>query len=525
MKKQQQYCECKFGTFFLKRFAAGHFLCLFFLLLLPQIVSAELGLPALFCDHMVLQRDREIHVWGWGDPGKYIDINLAGVTTSTVCAPDGCWEAVLPALPASGPYKLTVCSDKQELVVQDILVGEVWLVSGQSNMEMILKDTDGVEEERAVANNLRIRHFKVPRKVSENPERDTGGQWIVCTPDKAMWFSAVAYYFSKELVADLDVPVGIINSSRGASQIIPWVPLADIEKNSVFTQDLQKWADAQLKYPVAKIAYEKRLIEWTQSDPACRGRKPYEPYGPGHYNTPAGLFNGMIAPLTRYDIRGVLWYQGEANANRADKYYQEFPVLINAWRVAFGQENLPFLFVQLPGYLPKNEKIPESWAQLRSAQAAALSLPFTAMAVTIDVGSKTNVHPKNKKSVGHRLALLAKTLIYGKEQTCCGPTFKSIGFSENQIIIHFMPGTAEGLKTANGQPPTGFLIAGSDGVFQEATAVISNDRIILINPLNDNVLQKKIRYAWENFPSVNLINSAGLPAVPFEASFAEPETP
>lgn len=476
------------------------------------LLRADVRLPAFFSAGMVLQRDTEVPVWGWADPGERVSVELAGQKAAAVADASGNWSVKLPKLAAGGPHTLVVAGANR-LAVGDVLIGEVWFASGQSNMEWILKETDDAAAEIAAAKHPRVRIFRVQRTVAAAPREDVEGKWIAASPDKAGWMSAVGYHFARKLSAELDVPVGVINASRGAAQIIPFIPEPAIAAaGDVFAEDLAKWRDALEKFPARKAAFDERVAKLAPGE-----RRPDEPYGPGHYNQPGGLFNGMHAAATRYAIRGFLWYQGEANARRPAQYEKAFPVLISSWRQAWGGGNLPFLFVQLAAYnVPKSGFPPEGLdrALTREAQTKALALPHTGMVVTLDVsGPDSQEHPRNKRPVGERLAGLAAKIAYGRDVVADGPMFHAHRVDGASVRIAFQPGTAKGLVARDGAEIKGFFVAGADKGFHPAAAKVEGETIRLSSPAVKAPVAA--RYAFSNDPVCNLVNSAGLPAAPF----------
>lgn len=475
-------------------------------------LRAEPRLPALFGDGMVLQRDVAIPVWGWAKPGERVTVELAGSHASAVADVSGEWSLRLPALPAGGPHTLVVAGEGRR-VVSDVMVGEVWFASGQSNMEWTLKDSDDAAAEIAAADHPRARVFRVQRAVADEPRADFEGKWSVATPRSAGWMSAVAYHFARSLSAELGVPVGVINASRGSAQIIAFIPEPAIAAaGEVFAEDLARWREAVEKFPARKAAHEERLARLAPGE-----RPPEAPYGPSHYNQPGGLFNAMHAPATRYPIRGFLWYQGEANAKRPTQYAKAFPVLISSWREAWGGGEAPFLFVQLAAYnSPKTGFAPNGLerALTREAQAGALALPRTGMVVTLDVsGPDSQEHPRNKRPVGERLAALAGRLVYGRDVIATGPTYAGHRVEGGTVRVDFQPGTARGLAARGGGDVTGFFVAGADRVFHATEARIEGESVRLRSAAVPSPVA--VRYAFSNDPVCNLVNEAGLPAAPF----------
>ncbi|RYD83601.1 MAG: sialate O-acetylesterase, partial [Sphingomonadales bacterium] len=340
----------------------------------------------------------------------------------------------------------------------------------------------------------------------------SGWGWATCTTDRAGGFYAVPYYFAKKIQADVGVPVGLVCSKWSGSVIAAWIRKDAIEREPALAPALQRYAAALDIYPVEKAKYDVAQAEWLKS--GKKGDAPRVPLGPGHHNAPGGLYNGMIAPLMPLKIKGVLWYQGEQNVweGGAAEYRAALPALITDWRKQWGQGDLPFLIVQLPNFGPRvAEPTRSRWAELREAQASALSLPNTAMAVTIDVGEADNVHPRNKKDVGERLALAALATVYGKAIESRGPTFDRIDFDGTSATVRFDHAAGLSWKTAG--TPTGFLIAGEDRRFHPAEASIGSDGVITLSSASVP-RPTAVRYAWADSPDCNLVNAAGLPAQP-----------
>lgn len=479
---------------------------------LVPALHADVALPALFSDGMVLQRDVEIPVWGKARAGERVVVGLSGRGAETVADATGAWRVRLPAMPPGGPHSLTVTGDNR-LVVSDVMIGEVWFASGQSNMEWIVRESDDAAAEIAAANHPRVRIFRVQRAVADAPSDDCEGKWLVASPQTAGWMTAVGYHFARTLSADLDVPVGVINASRGSARIIPFIPRPAIDGAAVFSEDLARWREAVGNHPGRRAAYEAKLAEAAASG----ARKPEPPYGPGHYNQPGGLYNGMVAPATPYAIRGFLWYQGEADARRAVQYGEAFPLLIRSWREAWGRGDLPFLFVQLAPYNAPQGGFPAEGtarAELREVQERTLALPATGMVVALDLGGPdSQEHPRAKRPVGERLARLAGSIAYGRGGVVEGPRYRAHRIEGGVVRIAFQPGTAGGLAARGGGEITGFQVAGGDGVFHPASVRVEGETVVVSSPVTPAPVA--VRYAFANDPVCNLVNAAGLPAAPF----------
>ncbi|MGB9606209.1 MAG: sialate O-acetylesterase, partial [Bryobacteraceae bacterium] len=389
------------------------------LLLLAVCLHADVRLPALIGDHMVLQREQPLRIYGWASPGEAITMRMAGQTVSVTADASGRWEAWLRPMPAGGPYELAIAG-RNTITVRDVLVGEVWVASGQSNMQWPVERSREAEKEIAAANHPRIRLFKVALKTSEEPLDDVEGSWQPCSPDSVKSFSAVAYFFGRHLHEKLGVPVGLIQSAWGGTPAQAWTSRATLVSEPSLQTYLVEWNRVLVNWPRARRRWEESLKQWEQraAEAKREGRepppRPAQPLGPGHPHTPAGLFNAMIAPLTPYAIRGAIWYQGESNANNYAWLYRTlFEAMIRDWRQAWGQGDFPFLFVQLASY---GNAAPEGyWSTVQEAQLKTLELRNTGMAVTIDIGEEKDIHPKNKQDVGLRLGLAARALVYGEK--------------------------------------------------------------------------------------------------------------
>lgn len=618
------------------------------------------SVSGLFSDHMVVQQGREILVWGWADAGESITVSLAGEVQSASAGPDGRWKVVLPPLKAGGPFLLTI-QGKQTIVIKDVMVGEVWVLSGQSNMTFPVSRSETAAKDIPTTECPQIRLFTVPQKDTLEPQSGLAAYWEICGPDSVKDFSAVGYFFGRELQRRLHVPVGVIHSSWPGTGGEDWTPLEVLQKEPALASILEHWRDAssesktlaakpsefQLEFddfellkgaePGAAVPFsnfdtgssedtlhgswsytwknaphtsfelvhsgrgnagyaarvsgnmepqdEARLEATFAPDgsPAdlsayqgirfyCRGQgyfrfrslqptitdwddystkaiaatpdwKPvtiwfrdlrqdgwgipmdFTPQSLSAFvlevvqspnfvdRPPGGLFNGMIAPLLPYGIRGAAWYQGEGNALQAYQYRSLLPALIQGWRQAWGEGNFPFLIVQLPNYGTRRPEPSESaWSELREAQLMTLRVPNTGLAVTIDLGEALNLHPLRKREVGERLALWALGTTYGKHIVYSGPLYQSMKVQGDQIRIQF-DHVGTGLEARGGEVLRGFAIAGADRVFRWANARIDGDDAIVSSP--DVPAPVAVRYAWGDNPDCNLYNKEGLPASPF----------
>ncbi len=473
---------------------------------------AAVKLPRVISDHMMLQRDMPVRIWGQADPGEQVTVSFHGQRVSTRAGAGGRWEVFLAPLAAGGPYELTV-SGENTVSVRDVLVGDVWVASGQSNMVWPVERSDDAEKEIATADYPRIRLFKVALKTADAPLDDVEGEWTPCRPDTVKSFSAVGYFFARHLHRKLDVPVGVIQSAWGGTPAEAWTSLGALKAEPALHYFLDHWDEVLASYPAAKLRYARALKQW-EAEGKPEGRRPRPPLGPGHQHAPAGLFNAMIAPLTPHAIRGVIWYQGENNAARGQGYLYRrlFQTLILDWRKQWAQGPFPFLFVQLANYARTGSG--SQWPELRQAQAMALELRGTAMAVTIDIGESQDIHPKNKQDVGERLALGARHIAYGESLVYSGPLFRQLTRENNRLRVWF-DHAGGGLQTRGSGPLKGFVVAGEERVFFPAEARIEGGTVVVSS--SDVPAPVAVRYAWADDPENNLINAEGLPASPFRS--------
>ncbi len=477
---------------------------------------ADVALAPLFRDGAVLQRAQPLPVWGYAKPGERITVRFRTTTVETTATSDGHWRLILPAqAPSTQPAEMIV-KGNNTLHVRDVLVGDVWLCAGQSNMEWIVGDSANAAEEIAAANFPLIRHFKIPHLVAARPQADLPGEWVACNPSTVAAFSAVAYFFARELQRKTGIPIGLVNSSWGGTQVESWMSPAAVRASPYDAALQSRWQKRLTDYPANRTKYESDLAKWqmTQAASPATGQAlltpaPREPEGPDSRWMPGGLYNAMIAPLVPAALRGVIWYQGEANAPRHSEYAVLFTSMIQQWREAFGRE-LPFYFVQLANHNREFDKTRQTWAYLREAQASALALPATGMAVTIDIGDVTNVHPKNKQEVGRRLALIARAQLEHEAIEYSGPQLAGATPEGRAIRVRFRH--AAGLQ-AGGHPLAAFEIAGADHRYLPAEATIEGETVVVMAPTVTAPVA--VRYAWHNFPDAGLFNGAGLPAAPF----------
>jgi len=487
---------------------------LFLLCSLP--LRAEIKLSSLFSDHMIVQRERPVHVWGMADPGESVSVSFRGESKTTSADRLGRWSVYLAPTEAGGPFEMTV-RGKNTLTFHDVLVGDVWLASGQSNMEFPMRKADNSEAEIAAAKYPKIRLLLVRKTYSDYPRGDVAVvPWTDCNPASVAEFSAVAYFYGRELHQREKIPIGLIDATWGGTPIEAWTSLpaltADASLMPVFAARaaiMNKQEESLLT-----IEDEERQVEAAKAEAKPVPEFPW--HGDMNSWAPAALYNGMIAALTSFPIRGVIWYQGEANS-RLDlvptMYERVFPKMIQDWRSAWGEGDFPFFYVQLANFTSTNL---EDWATIREAQRKTLVLRNTAMVVTIDIGNPESVHPTNKHDVGARLALAGRAVAYGEAVEWSGPLFREIATDGHALWLWF-DHTTGGLQTKGGVL-RGFEIAGEDGRFHPAEAKIDGAKVIVSSTTVPG--PTRVRYGWANSPDCNLYNRAGLPASPFEASLS-----
>ena len=473
-------------------------------------VQADVKLPAIFTDNMVLQQGQSVPVWGWADEGETVTVQFREqrLTTKPV---NGKWTVKLLSLKAGGPDELIV-HGKNRIQLKNVLVGEVWVCSGQSNMEWPLVKSFESQKDIAQSANPNLRLFKVQKMKSDEPLADLKQPWNVgkfawqeSSPQSSPDFSAVGYYFGQALQKARGVPIGLIESDWGGSPAEVWMSQEALEANAGYKADILE------KYPAAKQAYDDAVAKHKATKATTPApRAPWKP---------TELYNGMIHPILGYGIKGAIWYQGESNAGRAWQYRTLFPDMIKNWRKDWGQGDFAFLFVQLAPFDGSKKPLEEvtktpgesTWAELREAQTHTLKLTKTGMAVITDLGEKDDIHPTKKQPVGERLALVARDEIYKEKIVSAGPVFKSLKVKGNQAIVSF-DNLAGGLE-AKGGKLTGFAICGEDKKWVWANAETDGKVVTVSSP--EVAKPVAVRYGWSNYPIVNLFNKEGLPAWPF----------
>jgi sialate O-acetylesterase len=435
--------------------------------------AADLKVASFFGDHMVLQRERPVLVWGEGEPNAKIKVSLASLEAATTVGPDGNWQARLEPLPAGGPYRLTVSSGDRVITLNDVLLGDVWLCSGQSNMQMPVKECAAAEQAATLAERPKLRLCSVARSFNAKPQASADIKWRTCAPESARDFSAVGYFFACELLKDPKVaglPIGLIDSSFGGTTCEGWIPQTA----------LSSFPSNQLHDSMFGIK-------------------------------PAALYNAMIAPLGHCSLKGVLWYQGESNSAHPDTYPRLFSTMATEWRKQFGDPDLPFFVVQLPEYVKLWEGF--YWPWEREAQAQAVqAVPHCALVLGINTTDGFDLHPKQKLEIGRRIALRVRHDVYGEDIVASGPRFKEAKVEGSALRVSFDT-AGDGLASTSPGTLQGFALAGEDGAYHSAHAIIEGDSVAV--SCDEVPAPRTVRYAWAAVPNSTLINKSGLPAAPF----------
>jgi sialate O-acetylesterase len=490
---------------------------------LAAIHAAHLKLATPFSDHMVLQREKPVIVWGWADAGVEVTVAFAGQKKTSKTGPDGKWSLKLDALPASSePRDLVITSNQpsgvKNLKCSDVLVGEVWLGSGQSNMAMTVAGCYHFDAEKAAAKYPLIRHYRESSGPSNTPQAEGKGAWQICTPENVGGFSAALYFFGREIHREVGVPVGLINTSVGGTPIESWVA-AEVQSSDPETKaNYDTRLDAHRKFDPAQAPalHEKQLAIWKKASEKAKANgtpfvvpPPKDPLAMWKLKGgPSGLFNGKVVNLVPFTLRGMLWYQGEGNAGNPGLYHKQLTQLVTSWRTLW-QDEVPFAWVQLPNFTSPGE----GWPRVRESMLKTLALPKTGMAITIDLGDAKDIHPKNKQDVGKRLSFWALGTVYGKNvPATSGPLPAGSTINDNAISVSFKHANG-GLKSITGGPLTGFQIAAADQQWKPAKAKIVGETVVVSSPEVSKPVA--VRYAWSDWPDYSLANGAGLPASPF----------
>ena len=485
--------------------------------------AAELRLPAVISDNMVLQGDRSVPIWGWAEPGETVTVKIAGQTVSTKAAEDGRWQVRLPAIePQDQAIEMTVGgSSGSTLHVKNIVIGEVWLCSGPSNIFWPVKRCDNAKKEIASAMYPRIRFFTVVRKRADQPQSDCEGRWVECTPASVADASGIGYFFSRQLHEDLKRPVGLIQSFWGGSRIEAWTSIEALQANPALRPVRDYWARQLAMYDAVQVEadYRKALTAWQEAATkaeAAGAKRPEKPKAPADPHTsnhrPACLYNGMIEPLIPYGIRGAITYQGLGNLFWAEHSRTLLETMIADWRRRWGEGDFPVGMVQPAPYTCEGwaQSSPDAYAVQRESQLLVLqNVPNTGIALTMDINAVDSLHFPQKQPVAHRLALWALGAVYGRGGAYQGPIYQSMSVEGDAIRIRFLH-AEKGLRTSDGNPPTCFTIAGSDRVFVPAAARIEGQTVVVHSERVRRPVA--VRFAWGNTDVPNLINSERFPA-------------
>lgn len=496
--------------------------------------AADLRFANIFTDHCVLQREMSVPVWGWAKPGSQVTLKFADQKKTATAGADGKWLLRLDPMQASRESRdLTVSSSGQSVRLADVLVGEVWLASGQSNMGFSIPKSTHADEARKLIPHQHLRRFKVGPYIADKPVLDIGadgafqnprwrmgddGQWRSVDSERfgLNWISAVAAWFAHEVRVSQDVPVGLIESHFGGSKLYCWMPIESLEEIPEFKRDVIA------PYRLQKAKWDERYSAWKADPNRDPDRPPTEPW------RLSCLYNAQIAPLTPFAIRGIIWYQGESNQGRAEAYRRQLPTMVNAWRSAFGRDDLAFLAVQLPAFGKVRDWPRSAWAEMRESIALLeTSLPHTASVVSTDCGLPDEIHPPLKRPIGHRLALAARSKVYGEDIVWSGPVFRKVDFQKHGAVVHF-DHVSSGLVASDRSwtrersesevsrlQLQGFTLAGLDQKFHKADAEIRDDTVIVkCEAVPEPVA---VRYAWQDSPIANLSNKDGLPAGTFRS--------
>ena len=449
----------------------------------PSFLEAAVQLPNVLSSNMVIQRDQPIRIWGWANPGEEVTVQLGDHSAKIKAGVDRRWAVTLPAHPAGDPASIEV-SASNKITLENILFGDVWVCSGQSNMQWPVTASNNPQEEIKNGDHPNIRLYYVPRRPSFRPLDDIDAKWQVCSPETVGGFSAVAYFFGRKLQQELDIPIGLINTSWGGTRIEPWTPPVGFDQVPA----------------VKNIAAEVRQRNEARPDKI-------------NQQIPGVLFNGMVDAIVPLKVKGAIWYQGESNRGEAMMYHEKMKALIAGWRSVWKDKDLPFIFVQLAPFRYRGDEyqLPEIWeAQLETIR----KVPNTGMAVTTDIGNVKDIHPRNKQEVGRRLALWALANTYGQDVVHSGPIFKSLKADGGALRLTF-DHAGGGLKANDEKPLTYFEVAGEDGKYREATAKIEGNEVVVSA---DGVTKPvSVRFAWHQEAEPNFVNKEGLPASPFRA--------
>lgn len=495
-------------------------LALLTVLLTASVAGAEVRLPHVLSSNMVFQREKPARVWGWANPGEFVRVTQGTTTLSATASPAGQWEVLLPPSPAGPVADITVAGSSNTLTLSNLLAGDVYLCAGQSNMGWNLAWTSHAKADIAAANYPNTRVYKQQTRVSHQPKSDTDGAWHVCSPATAGSFSALGYLTARDLHTALDVPIAVVQASIGGVPIDGFISRERLASNELTKNRVHVFENYQKDYSAIRARYEAALAKW-KADPNKpeSAKPPAEPALPDNYPNSAGvIYNGMIHPFTPLSLKGVVWYQGEHNISRGYQYRTQLPMMIQFWRDAFAQPDLPFVVVQLPEWKARQcEPVESDQAELREAQSlTAESLPNVGNIITLGLGDASDPHPRDKTQVARRAAnwllehIYRRTDIEGDAPTAYRD---AIRFAGNTVTIPFLH--SAGLTTTDGGSPKGFAVAGEDRVFHWATAALRGSTVTLTCPAVPKPVA--VRYAWADNPEFNLVSKEGLPAAPFRS--------
>ncbi len=480
-------------------------------------VFPKVELPSIISDHMVIQQNANVPIWGWGKAGELVKVkgNWMDGAVSTTTSENGKWFVMIKSPSAGKTYEIVI-EGENEIVIKDVLAGEVWLASGQSQMAFEMKNVDSAKQEIANSDYPEIRLFHVEHTYAAKPQEDCNGKWVACSSQSVRLFSAVAYFFGRDLYKKLNIPIGLISASKGGSPIESWISNKALVDDLMLSSELNNmWKKWEEEYPASKEKFDRELKVWEKNNKP-RNEKPEVPVSVDMIEKPhrrsSYLYNAMIAPIVPYSIKGVIWYQGGNNMDRPIQYRKLFPLLIRDWRSEWDIGNFPFYYCQLTPYNYKNESDLEKGTLLRESQAMAMSIPNTGMVVTVDIGDLNVGHPTDKQDVGKRLALWALAKTYGfSNLVYSGPMYKSMEIEGSKIRIHFDYAGSGLMK--KGRKLTQFKIAGKDRKFYKADAVIDGSTVVVYS---DKVPKPvAVRFSWSINVIPKLYNKEGLPAAPF----------
>ena len=491
-------------------------------------LAGETKTPAIFGNNMVLQQNHKNPIWGWDNPGQSVEVLISGQSHICKTDKDGCWKIILDPMRASFNSATMTIKGSSSLKYTNILVGEVWICSGQSNMGWSLGQSDDKDLESMSAKHPNLRLISVPQLGTQEAQKDFKGQWETTTPETAINFSAVGYFFGRRLHQILDVPVGLIDNAWGGSACEAWIPRDRLKKLSVAKPYMDQWEKTEASFDFSKLqkAYDEKLKVWqakavaarkaAKPAPAGRPRPPRNLMNGQH--RPANLYNGVLNPIIGYGIKGAIWYQGESNSNRAHAYREVFPLMIQSWRDLWKQGDFSFYWVQLADYQKEQiEPVSENWPELREAQTLTLDkLKNVGEAVIIDIGEGRDIHPRNKQTVANRLLRNALVKDYGYDLPHQSPRYKDMVIQGKKVTVTF-DHVGAGLYCFDTREPVGFAICGKDQKFVWADAkLIGKDRVEV---WSDKIKKPvAVRYAWMNNPACNLYRKDGsvtLPVTPF----------